>query len=116
MQPSPTPPTTTTSPYKYYDNGWILNQENNKCYTRVEEKKTFADASIYCVIHGGQLASIHSADENEFILDLPSNNQDIGSWIGLEWINHGQCVPSGNTCDKVGQEPSCPYWSDGAPV
>uniref|UniRef100_A0A914CW80 C-type lectin domain-containing protein n=1 Tax=Acrobeloides nanus TaxID=290746 RepID=A0A914CW80_9BILA len=65
-QPSPTP----NHSYKYCDNDnvWILNPDNNKCYTRVEEKKKFVDASSYCQGIGGQLASIHSADENEFIL------------------------------------------------
>uniref|UniRef100_A0A914E5K9 C-type lectin domain-containing protein n=1 Tax=Acrobeloides nanus TaxID=290746 RepID=A0A914E5K9_9BILA len=68
-QPSPTPPNPTNTSYKYCGNGWLLNQDNNKCYTRVEGKKTFADASNYCLSEGGQLAFIHSADENEFILD-----------------------------------------------
>ena len=34
----------------------------------------------------------------------------------MEWISHGQCVPSGHSCSEVGEEPSCPYWSDGTPV
>ena len=45
--------------------GWIMREEF--CYLRVEEKKNWQDASSDCLKKGGNLASIHNKEENDFI-------------------------------------------------
>ena len=45
--------------------GWIRRGEF--CYLTTEEEKTWQDASSDCKIKGGNLASIHNKEENDFI-------------------------------------------------
>ena len=45
--------------------GWIMREEF--CYLRVEEPKIWEDASSECKKKGGNLASIHNKEENDFI-------------------------------------------------
>ena len=45
-------------------------------------KKTWADADVHCMMHGGHLASIHSEDEMMEIADEVAGMIDV--WIGLQ--------------------------------
>jgi len=81
-------------------NGWI--KFNGACYSfQSKNRMSYYDAEDYCRTQGAQLASIHSADENEFILNTLSQGRFGGRlWIGLD-IFDGE--------DK-------PRWSDESPV
>ncbi len=57
--------------------GWTLF--SGHCFLLVTSAVTWENAELDCYNKGGYLASIHSADENNFIHSLaPSNNL----WIG----------------------------------
>ena len=45
--------------------GWIKREEF--CYLLVKERKNWQDASSDWVMKGGNLASIHNKEENDFI-------------------------------------------------
>ena len=46
-------------------------------------KKTWKDAESDCVKSGARLASIHSAQENEFVNKLHDPKEVLNSWIGV---------------------------------
>ena len=47
-----------------------------------ETKKTWSEADVHCMIHGGDLASIHGEDEMLAIVDAIGGASDV--WIGLQ--------------------------------
>ena len=69
--------TTTVTPGNSCPSGW--QEFRGHCYLLVAKVATWADAEKDCINKGGHLASIHSADESNFIHSLaPSNSL----WIG----------------------------------
>lgn len=70
-----------------WDAKWVLNPANNKCYLVGKNAITdgrylggnFTQAQDYCHEIGTELASIHSAEENSWL--IPKLVGDI--WIGL---------------------------------
>ncbi|XP_033855407.2 lectin-like [Acipenser ruthenus] len=78
--------------------GWV--GFNDRCYQYVKDKKTWADAELYCLSIGGNLASVHSVEENNFIQNLINKNDasDAFTWLG------------GSDCFKEGSW----YWTDGS--
>lgn len=58
--------------------GW--QEWNQACYKVSNGMTTFANASASCQRHGANLASIHSAQENEFVRNF-SSGKDV--FIGL---------------------------------
>lgn len=58
--------------------GW--QEWNQACYKVSNGMTTFANASASCQQHGANLASIHSAQENEFVRNF-SSGKDV--FIGL---------------------------------
>ncbi len=58
--------------------GWTLFYGH--CYLLVQNAKTWADAEKDCYNKRGHNASVHSADENTFIFNLPSSSKQL--WIG----------------------------------
>ncbi len=55
--------------------GWKLFKA--RCYLLAESAATWADAENDCNRKGGHLASVHSADENTFIFNLPSSPTNL---------------------------------------
>ena len=47
-----------------------------------ESQKTWGESDLHCMIHGGQLTSIHSEEEMTAIADEVVGKFDI--WIGLQ--------------------------------
>ena len=47
-----------------------------------ETKKTWSEADVHCMMHGGDLASIHGEDEMLAIADAIGGVSDV--WIGLQ--------------------------------
>ncbi len=73
-------------------NGWSSYQ--NKCI-KLFEDKIFSDAKNFCESLNATLISIHSTQENDFVLNLVQKQSHVIVWIGgkrnsannFEWIN-----------------------------
>ncbi|XP_054452124.1 macrophage mannose receptor 1-like [Anoplopoma fimbria] len=93
----------TTAPTSFHPtmcaNTWKPIGLRNDCYKlfspQPSKKRTWYEARDYCKAIGGDLISIHSADE---LLTLPNNNQK--AWIGLSAPDSGTGY----------------VWSDGSPL
>lgn len=55
----------------------------NRCFKLDETKRTYSNQASYCDSQGGQIASIHSNEENEAIIKLISPDR-IRAYIGAE--------------------------------
>uniref|UniRef100_A0A8C8RFU3 C-type lectin domain-containing protein n=1 Tax=Pelusios castaneus TaxID=367368 RepID=A0A8C8RFU3_9SAUR len=70
----------------FCDDGWVQYQDS--CYKPVMEPKKWSEAEMACQSYrkNAHLASIHSAEENDFIFHLMGKPQDYNSgqayWIG----------------------------------
>ncbi|XP_033987067.1 ladderlectin-like [Trematomus bernacchii] len=58
---------------------------NGRCYKYFNTETTWADAELYCVSQGGNLVSIHSREEEDFVKFLikSSDSNEGATWIGL---------------------------------
>ncbi|XP_039671503.1 ladderlectin-like [Perca fluviatilis] len=58
---------------------------NGRCYKYVATHLTWADAELHCVSQGGNLVSIHSLEEENFVKSLIRNfdHAQGATWIGL---------------------------------
>ncbi|XP_041666073.1 macrophage mannose receptor 1 [Cheilinus undulatus] len=71
-------------------NGW--RQYGSNCYKlQAENRKSWSDARHDCVRHGGDLVSITSAAEEQFVTATVDSSQ-IDLWIGLSTLK----------CNKIG--------------
>ncbi|XP_010766078.1 ladderlectin-like [Notothenia coriiceps] len=61
---------------------------NGRCYKYFNTERTWADAELYCVSQGGNLVSIHSTEEEDFVKFLikSSDPAEGYTWIGLNDI------------------------------
>ncbi|XP_033990972.1 lactose-binding lectin l-2-like [Trematomus bernacchii] len=60
-----------------------------RCYKYIATKMTWADAEFHCLSQGGNLVSIHSGGEEDFV-KLLIKNVDLAqgpTWIGLSDIH-----------------------------
>ncbi|XP_028446704.1 galactose-specific lectin nattectin-like isoform X1 [Perca flavescens] len=62
--------------------GWT--QFGSRCFAFYIQTKTWIDAETFCQTAGGNLASIHSAEEHKFLKDLiyQETGIDTNTWIG----------------------------------
>uniref|UniRef100_A0A8C6TC13 C-type lectin domain-containing protein n=1 Tax=Neogobius melanostomus TaxID=47308 RepID=A0A8C6TC13_9GOBI len=62
--------------------GWTLF--GTRCFKFFDSKLTWTEAEKSCQTHGANLASIHSAEENAFVVDLIKNatGENRWTWIG----------------------------------
>ncbi|KAG2456046.1 LADD protein, partial [Polypterus senegalus] len=69
-------------PDKLIQNGWVSYFSD--CYQYFPMQKTWTDAELYCVSLGGNLASLHSSGDNQFITSLIRSSDSSGptSWLG----------------------------------
>ncbi|XP_023930741.1 macrophage mannose receptor 1-like [Lingula anatina] len=81
---SPTPAPTCGS-----DSDWLAHKDY--CYfisgSYGSGTKSWYDARKYCMQNGGDLASIHDSDENDFLLLETSKNSKQKYWIGLNELD-----------------------------
>ncbi|XP_066982679.1 macrophage mannose receptor 1-like isoform X2 [Macrobrachium rosenbergii] len=67
------------------EEGWELF--NDVCYKAAEQNKNYFDSESYCKSLGAQVATVHSAKENEFLASIiPAGSTD--AWIGITDIDH----------------------------
>ena len=52
-----------------YDNNWKHYEPSGACYKWDPERRSQMDARENCNEWGGELVSIHSAEENEFVMN-----------------------------------------------
>ncbi|KAG9356088.1 hypothetical protein JZ751_000932 [Albula glossodonta] len=78
--------------------GWISN--NGRCFKYVSYKTNWASAEKRCENMGGNLPSVHSAAEDQFLKNLfkSFSSKDTSFWLGL------------SDCQKEGWW----FWSDGS--
>ncbi|XP_054914836.1 lactose-binding lectin l-2-like [Poeciliopsis prolifica] len=60
-----------------------------RCYKYVASRMTWGEAEVHCLTEGGNLVSIHSLEEHNFVNNLIKNfdpTQDF-TWIGLTDIH-----------------------------
>ncbi|XP_034054908.1 ladderlectin-like [Gymnodraco acuticeps] len=74
---------------------------NGRCYKYFNTERTWAEAEFHCVSQGGNLVSIHSREEEEYVKILIKESDPAGgaTWIGLNdfyeegrWIWSDGCV------------------------
>nr|XP_006013988.1 PREDICTED: aggrecan core protein-like [Latimeria chalumnae] len=83
-------PEKSSSEEKNTPNKWVCGEDCNStvtgCYQFISNPMSWADAEFFCkgLIREGHLASVHSKEENEFIVTLikKAANSDRQVWIG----------------------------------
>merc|ERR1712242_41985 len=69
--------------------GWEFNQDNQKCYKYVGEKKTWGESQEYCIARApnpfGDLATAPDKKTNEFISSVNKNRGWIGGFKNPGW-------------------------------
>ncbi|XP_054851444.1 snaclec rhodocetin subunit alpha-like [Eublepharis macularius] len=71
------------------DEGWI--QYKDACYLpELQQKRSWSNAEEYCVEREAHLASVHSHEEDNFILHLMGNVKLRPYWLGAKRIRQGQ--------------------------
>uniref|UniRef100_A0AC34G4E2 C-type lectin domain-containing protein n=1 Tax=Panagrolaimus sp. ES5 TaxID=591445 RepID=A0AC34G4E2_9BILA len=123
----------STLPPTNCPNNWSFYETTGYCYYVGVNNITWESAQDSCVLQGSNLASIHSIDENNFVLNLipfnPNNlqcNMEQWAWIGLfsvtnqttwRWIDNspynyslwapGWPVPGDYNCAVLWNGPPC---------
>lgn len=89
----------------------VTSDVNGHCYRVDFENLTFAQAVDACHLAGGHLATIASAEENDFVRDL----HDGEHWIGAS-DGRGDMTPGAGTYQWVTSEAwTYSDWEDGQP-
>ncbi|NXT10999.1 MRC1 protein, partial [Prunella fulvescens] len=101
---TPPPPPPTTSPLLFCPEGWQSVSQSSFCFKIFqggrEKMKTWFEARDFCRTIGGDLACIHSEEEQNLIARLDRGYIHYSYWMGLSALDS----ESGFT------------WSDGSPV
>ncbi|CAJ0601416.1 unnamed protein product [Cylicocyclus nassatus] len=98
------------------ESGWTYFRKTDACF-KVFYWEDFDVAESICDMKGGHLASIHSFEENEFVIELAKtgvkgDNYLKGTWIGLKQANYPLSMEwSWTDGTKVDYTP----WSPGQP-
>ncbi|KAK9525113.1 hypothetical protein VZT92_017447 [Zoarces viviparus] len=86
-------------PYCPY--GWTLYE--HECFIFINSYKTWIEAEYYCMFVGGNLASVHSYEQNHFLQSL---TEDGTNSFPLTWIGANDAVymtawlwSDGSKCD-----------------
>ncbi|XP_059832383.1 lectin-like [Hypanus sabinus] len=88
---------------------------NFTCLQFINEEKNWIEAEVYCqvLIPGGHLASIHSKENNDFVLELVQNE---GSPHPKIWIGSSDMYEDGTECWTDGSRWDYHYWLTGRPI
>ncbi|CAN8184992.1 unnamed protein product [Coccothraustes coccothraustes] len=101
---TPPPPPPTTSPLLFCPEGWQSVSQSSFCFKIFqggrEKMQTWFEARDFCRTIGGDLACIHSEEEQNLIARLDRGYIHYSYWMGLSALDSD----SGFT------------WSDGSPV
>ncbi|RMC04930.1 hypothetical protein DUI87_18106 [Hirundo rustica rustica] len=101
---TPPPPPPTTSPLLFCPEGWQSTSQSSFCFKIFqggrEKMQTWFEARDFCRTIGGDLACIHSEEEQNLIARLERDYIHYSFWMGLSALDSD----AGFT------------WSDGSPV
>jgi len=61
-------------------NSWSWSNHGKKCYKLFQNRLGWYDAEVFCQGEGGNLVSVHSKAENEFVARLDSDLRTL--WLG----------------------------------
>ncbi|KAL2078274.1 hypothetical protein ACEWY4_025959 [Coilia grayii] len=85
--------------------GW--SQYKNRCFMFVSTERTWAESERYCISMGGNLASVHSREEYNFIDSLFSTHR--------VWIGGCDAVQEGHWLWSDGTKFDYTLWNPGEP-
>ncbi|XP_041103278.1 lactose-binding lectin l-2-like [Polyodon spathula] len=85
---------------------------NGQCYHYYSVTKTWADAELHCLSLGGNLASVHSDDDNQFIQDLIKSNEKK---VSLTWLGGSDCFKEGSWVWTDGSKWDYSHWNKNEP-
>ncbi|ELT93458.1 hypothetical protein CAPTEDRAFT_220791 [Capitella teleta] len=90
--------------------GWHYDRIGRRCYMLNEQLLSWDDARTQCMAINGDLASVTSTTDQEFIRELITNATSSGIWIGGNEIDQtaGWTWTDGSPFDFF-------YWLDGKP-
>ncbi|XP_025097818.1 perlucin-like protein isoform X3 [Pomacea canaliculata] len=60
--------------------GWIAYQSS--CYGFGSDNVTWAEAQMFCMLFGSNLAEIETPEENEFLKSIARNRNYASLWVG----------------------------------
>ncbi|KAM4725105.1 lactose-binding lectin l-2-like [Anableps anableps] len=85
---------------------------NNRCYKYVATRMTWADAELHCVSEDGNLVSIHSQEEQDFVNAMIKSfdPSQAFTWIGLSDLHK-----EGSWMWSDGSKVDFRYWDGGQP-
>lgn len=104
--PPTTPPPTNPPGFEICGEGWILNEANGRCYyINTVHGTVFDEARFACRQYGGDLTSIHSQAENDFLNDNYNRLRDSTSFPFRMFLGLNDQNTEGGF-----------QWSDGSPL
>ncbi|XP_058481468.1 galactose-specific lectin nattectin [Solea solea] len=84
------PPSFDCSNMYFCPDGWTLFKK--RCFIFINTPKKWSEAEVYCQFDGGNLASIHSYEENHFVMALTRGD---GHEFPETWIGGSDAVVTG---------------------
>ncbi|KAJ8337086.1 hypothetical protein SKAU_G00383060 [Synaphobranchus kaupii] len=88
------------------------SEHAGRCFHFVSEKRDWAESEINCQHLGGNLASVHNADEYSFLRDLVNQH---GSNKPSFWIGLADAVKEGTWLWSDGTKVDFILWNSGEP-
>ncbi|XP_028664630.1 lactose-binding lectin l-2-like isoform X5 [Erpetoichthys calabaricus] len=92
------------------EQGWVTYA--GRCYQYFPALKTWIDAEVQCLSLGGNLASVHSSDANQFITTLIKSKDPSGP---VTWLGGSNCVRDSTWLWTDGSKWDFTNWNAGEP-
>ena len=77
-------PTATDDAFRISSDGWTLESGSDSWFQVVNTQSTWEGCKTTCAQIGGEMASIHSKKQHEFLVALTQNEGVDQVWIGLK--------------------------------
>ncbi|CAM4596068.1 macrophage mannose receptor 1-like [Lepidochelys kempii] len=108
------PPVPTTTPAPSCPDGWHSSAHSSSCFKHFQNgrkhMKTWIEARDFCRAIGGDLATIHSEEEQNIINGLKRAHVHKSYWMGLSAFD-----PDGGFTWSDGSPVNYENWADGEP-
>uniref|UniRef100_A0A8C1JDR0 C-type lectin domain-containing protein n=1 Tax=Cyprinus carpio TaxID=7962 RepID=A0A8C1JDR0_CYPCA len=88
------------------ETGW--SRHGKRCFKVFNDPKSWKDAEVTCLNHGGNLASVHNNKEHAFIKNLVSSSKPF-------WIGGYDAVSEGTWFWSDGSKMNFRLWNAGEP-
>ncbi|KAH7712815.1 Protein CLEC-53 [Aphelenchoides avenae] len=80
--------------------GWVYSETTGMCHN-ITQSLNFKDAKAACSNYGGQLASIHSIEANNFLSYMARSPNSSYVWIGIYAVQDAPCRWAWLDCSEV---------------